>query len=104
MAGITQVEFAQLEAGATDLDQVAADLKVVCDDLKNALDREGQSWGTDKPGSTHASGYDEQSQGNLDATEAKVQKMLNHVDTIRSVAKAFVAENDSQREALTWKA
>lgn len=103
-AETTEVEVALLEMGAIQLDVVSSNLDAVRKTLADALAAEGQSWGADKPGTTHASGYDEQSQSNLDATEIKVDNMIKHVEKIKNAAKTFAETEESTRQGLTWKA
>ncbi|MFW0786287.1 hypothetical protein AAFP35_17425 [Gordonia sp. CPCC 206044] len=93
--GTTQVEAQQLLAGAAQLDGVADRLKSIRDDLRGRLEAEGQAWGADKPGSTHASGYDPQSQETLDATESKIDTMIQYVQGIENAAKTFVGSEDA---------
>ncbi|MYR07535.1 hypothetical protein GTV32_15040 [Gordonia sp. SID5947] len=92
----TQVEAQQLLAGAGQLDDVANALTTIRDELRGRLEAEGQAWGADKPGTSHASGYEPQTQNIMDATETKVDSMIQYVHGIENAAKNFVgSESDN---------
>ena len=90
----TEVDFAQLVRGSRNLASVATQLTSIRDALSSRLQAEGQSWGTDKPGTTHASGYTEQDQNVMDAAETKIQAMVEYADAIENASTSFVNAED----------
>ncbi|MFW0796542.1 WXG100 family type VII secretion target [Gordonia sp. CPCC 205515] len=88
--GITQVEAQQLLAGAQRLDNVAGRLDEIRNALHGKLDAEGESWGSDKPGTTHSSGYEPQMTNILESTETHIDNMIEHVKSIEDAARNFV--------------
>ncbi|MGV9712481.1 WXG100 family type VII secretion target [Gordonia sp. NPDC003424] len=88
--GITQVEAQQLLAGARQLDGVAGRLTTIRNTLQGKLGAEGESWGSDKPGTTHSSGYEPQMTNILESTETHIDNMIEHVKGIEDAAKNFV--------------
>ena len=98
--GDFEVQLQHLKRGASQLGDVADRLNEIQRVLQASLQAEGESWGTDKPGATHASGYDSQSKGALDATENRIDTMLRYVDAIEQAADCFAETEDANRQSF----
>lgn len=99
--GITKIAAQHLLAGARQLDDVASKLAEIRNTLHGKLDAEGESWGSDKPGTTHSSGYKPQMTNILESTETHIDNLIHHVTSIDDAAKTFVKSETENTDNLT---
>ncbi|GAC69329.1 WXG100 family type VII secretion target [Gordonia soli] len=98
MSGTTSVNFEQLRSGARSLKSASDRIDEIKSELQSALAAEGQAWGTDKPGSTHSVGYDEQTQKNLDGVEDRFEATASYADAIEGAATNFFNREDANSQ------
>lgn len=100
MAELTRVEVDEVRSAATQLGEARDTVTDIVNRLTARLDAEGQSWGTDKPGTTHGTGYSAQDQTTMDAVENRISVMTSYVDTIISSTDKFVGTDTGNADGF----
>ncbi|GAB09222.1 hypothetical protein GOARA_033_00230 [Gordonia araii NBRC 100433] len=92
---VTRVDFEALRAGTEQLEEVRDEVQQITSRLQGRLAAEGQSWGSDTPGSTHAAGYTDQDQKTMDAVENRITTLNQYVDGLTEGLQKFVGTEDT---------
>lgn len=95
-----KVDFGQLQRGSQQLDECKDTVNGISQRLDSALSAHGVCYGTDKPGNTHASGYEPQLRQNMQATQNRVDTIGRYADAVSQFVKGYSTQEDSNASSL----